>query len=471
MLNASESHSSSAGVCVSGESVATQCVSAQPDRVIVFARFPEAGQAKTRLIPALGAERAARLQAVLTRRILEVARRFCSVRRCDLEVRFAGGEVSSMCSLFGAENRYSPQHGASLGERLDHAVSTAFKEGAKRVLVIGTDCPEIEPTVLDVAFDNLAHADVVLGPAIDGGYYLIGLRDHRPELFREIEWGTEIVLRQTLERARQAHCQVHQLKPLSDVDYPEDLLVCRNLPSQFSEVLPTPQAGRLSIIVPTLNEERTIEHTLQPLSQRADIEVIVADGGSTDETVSIALQLGARVVPVRPGRGRQMNAGAALASGEILLFLHADTRLPANFQSIIWSALNHDAVAGAFRLRIDDSRTALRWIEWGVNLRSRFLQMPYGDQGLFVRAELFHQLGGFPNWPLMEDYELCRRLRRQGPIFLANESVSTSARRWNKVGIFRTTLINQLTVAAFHFGVSPQRLARWYASWLKRDAS
>jgi len=423
------------------------------------------------MIPAIGADRAAQLQTALTRRTLEVAQRFCGHRSCDLEVRFSGGDAAQMSRLYGTELRFELQQGTGLGERLEQAVGEAVCEGAKRVLVIGTDCPEIETTTLSEAFDALTHSNVVLGPALDGGYYMIGLDGNWSELFRGIDWGTDQVLRQTFARAQQMKYKVHQLQPLSDVDYPEDLLACRRLPTGFSEILPTAQADRLSIIVPALNEERAIEQTLLPLVNRTNIEVIVADGGSADETVSIAQRMGALVVPVRPGRGREMNAGAALASGEVLLFLHADTRLPDDFPSAIRSALNHEAVAGAFRLRIDDSRTALRWIEWGANLRSRFLQMPYGDQGLFVRAELFHQIGGFPNWPLMEDYELCRRLRKHGRIVLATESAGTSARRWNKVGICRTTLINQLTVAAFHFGVSPQRLARWYASWLHRHGS
>ncbi len=456
---------------VSGGPATIQSATVRAERLIVFARFPEAGHTKTRLIPALGADRAAQLQEALTHRTLKVARRLCVHRSCDLEVRFFGGDINQMKSLYGAELRFAPQLGAGLGERLEQSIDAAFCEGAKRVLVIGTDCPEIETDLLSEAFDALTRSDVALGPALDGGYYLIGLNGNRPELFQRIDWGTDQVLRQTIDKARRMHCKMHLLKPLSDVDYPEDLLACRRLPTEFSEILPMSQAGRLSIIMPTLNEEGTIEQTLLPLVGRTDIEVIIADGGSADETVSIARRLGARIVLARLGRGRQMNAGAALASGEILLFLHADTKLPANFKCAIWSALNHDAVAGAFRLRIDDPRTALRWIEWGANLRSQFLQMPYGDQGLFVRAELFHQLGGFSNWPLMEDYELCRRLRKHGRIVLTTESACTSARRWNKVGICRTTLINQLTVAAFHFGVSPQRLARWYTSWLKRDGS
>jgi hypothetical protein len=131
MFNASESHSSPAGVCVSSESAATQCTSAQPDRVIVFAGFPEAGQAKTRSIPALGPEPAARLQAALTRRTLDVTRQICLARQRNLEVRFAGGDQSCMYSMFGAGTRYSAQQGAGLGDRLEHAVAAAFMEGAK----------------------------------------------------------------------------------------------------------------------------------------------------------------------------------------------------------------------------------------------------------------------------------------------------------------------------------------------------
>ncbi len=464
MSVASEINSSPVAVCMSHESEATQSTSAQPDRVIVFARFPEAGQAKTRLIPALGPERAAQLQTALTRRTLDVVRRHCSVRPCDLEVRFAGGDISRIRSLLGAENRYLTQHGTGLGDRLEHAVTAAFSEGAKRVLAIGTDCPELEPAILDEAFEALSHADVILGPAIDGGYYLIGLRDNQPELFRGIDWGTKNVLRQTLESARRARRSVRQLRPLSDVDYPEDILACRRVPGAFSDVLPETLPGLLSIVVPTFNEERTIEQTLGAIAGLTDAEVIVADGGSTDATAEIARRMGVCVVPVRPGRGRQMNAGAALARGEVLLFLHADTKLPGGFQGHVWSTLDRGAVAGAFPLRIDDEHSGLRWIEWGANLRSHYLQMPYGDQGLFVRSELFHRVGGFPNWPLMEDYELCRRLRRHGRLLLAPAAISTSARRWLKLGLWRTTFINQLCIAGFRLGVSPERLARWYSS-------
>lgn len=193
------------------------------DRLIVFTKFPEPGQVKTRLIPALGALRAAQFQEAMTQHTLSVAKQFCAEYPCDLEVCFTGGNVASICRLYGNEFRYSLQEGNNLGERLMHAVSVAFAEGGNRVVVIGTDCPEISPSLLTTAFRALSPQTIVLGPATDGGYYLIGMGVRRPELFQGIDWSTENVLRQTLEIARLSRCGVHQLIPLADVDTPEDL--------------------------------------------------------------------------------------------------------------------------------------------------------------------------------------------------------------------------------------------------------
>lgn len=436
--------------------------------LIVFARYPQPGYAKTRLIPALGAERAARLQAELTRQTLKTAVELCAARPCHLEVRFAGGDGSRMSALFGNHLNYVEQHGPDLGVRLQQAAAAAFRAGAKRVVIIGTDSPDLDASGLGVALGELRHADVVLGPAIDGGYYLIGLSRHRAELFEGIDWGTEQVLQQTLAKARDTRSRVKLLPPLPDVDHPEDLVVCRRHPRAFGEILPRAQANQLSIIIPALNEEQALPDTLSNLVSLPNVEVIVADGGSTDATQVIASNLGAIVVSCRRGRGRQMNAGAAIAEGETLLFLHADSRLPPNSQIIVRSLLDQPNIAGAFRLRVDAPGWGLRCVEWAANLRSQFFQMPYGDQGLFISADSFFACGGFPNWALMEDYEFCRRLRRRGRIALAGASILASPRRWAKLGVFQTTLINQCTLLAFHLGVSPDRLASWYAGWMKR---
>ena len=145
------------------------------------------------------------------------------------------------------------------------------------------------------------------------------------------------------------------------------------------------------------------------------------------------------------------------------MFLHADTLLPANFNVQIDSALNQNGViAGAFRLTIDSTRAAIRFIEAMAYLRSRYLRLPYGDQALFMRKAVFEEIGGFPEMPIMEDFILVRRLKRRGKIVIVPASVKTSPRRWLHLGIFRTWLINQLIVMAFYLGIAPERLSRWY---------
>ena len=432
------------------------------DRIVVLTRFPEAGRTKTRLIPALGADRAAALHRCLIVRTLDVVCHWADAHHCDVEVRYAGGDESQFHAQFGLQARYSPQAEGSLGERMNAAVAAAFSEGAKRVVVIGTDCPGLDAVHLTQAFDQLTHHDVIIGPATDGGYYLLGMRIHLPTLFDHIAWGTETVLRQTLDRAAEARVSAAQLSPLADVDYAEDLIQCRRMEDQFHDVLPKTIAGRISIIIPTLNEAACITATLEHVRNLPNVEVIVADGGSHDQTAELARAAGATVVHSNQGRGKQLNAGAALASGEVLLFLHADTKLPDDFADHVWQALREGNAAGAFRLYIGANGWMLRLVELAANLRSRWLQLPYGDQAIFVRAFDFFKLNGFRNWPLMEDYDFCCRMRKVGRIKLVPDPVTTSARRWQRLGVLRTTLTNWVSVVAFRLGVSPVTLDDWY---------
>ncbi len=194
-----------------------------------------------------------------------------------------------------------------------------------------------------------------------------------------------------------------------------------------------------------------------------NLEVIVVDGGSQDGTSQLAESLGVKVLSAPAGRACQMNAGAKAATGDILLFLHADTRLPSGFDNLVRKALfAANTAAGAFELRIDASILGIRLIESGVNWRSRWLQMPYGDQAIFLKTEVFHDIGGFPQLPIMEDFELMRRLKRKGRIVIVPVPVMTSGRRWQKLGVLKTTLINQLVIVAYLLGVSPERIVRWY---------
>lgn len=221
--------------------------------------------------------------------------------------------------------------------------------------------------------------------------------------------------------------------------------------------------AKISIIIPVLNEAENIRQAIACTQPSTNIEVIVVDGGSQDDTHKIASDLKVTIISSLPGRAVQMNKGATLAKGDILLFLHADTRLPTGFDVMIRTALQPTGtVAGAFALRIDGKVASLRLVEWGVNMRSHFWQMPYGDQAIFLTKETFNKIGNFPELPFMEDFEIMRRLKRIGRITIIPVPVITSARRWLQKGIWKTTLINQIIIIAYLLGVPPQRLIRWY---------
>ncbi|OKY75720.1 MAG: glycosyltransferase [Desulfobulbaceae bacterium DB1] len=225
----------------------------------------------------------------------------------------------------------------------------------------------------------------------------------------------------------------------------------------------------VSIIIPVYNEAERLPATLAALSHEKQVEILVVDGGSTDDSPGIASKLGVTVLTSDRGRAAQLNKGAEAAKGEILLFLHGDTILPAGFfKPVLHVMQGHEFVAGAFQLRIDSLRRNIHWIARLANLRSRLLKLPYGDQGLFMRATTFHELGGYADLPIMEDFSLVRRLRRKGKIVILADAVITSGRRWERLGILKTTLLNQIVIAGFLLGVSPVLLAKLYRGLQKR---
>lgn len=220
----------------------------------------------------------------------------------------------------------------------------------------------------------------------------------------------------------------------------------------------------LSIVVPTLNEAGTIEHTLAALAplRAQGVEIIVADGGSSDATAELALPWVDRVLAAPRGRARQMNAGAAVTRGELLLFLHADTRLPDGAAASIRQAIDAGADWGRFDVHIAGRPRLLRIVAAGMNTRSRWTGIATGDQALFVRRAVFERLGGFPDQPLMEDVELSRRLRAVGRPACLRERVITSGRRWEHRGVWRTIFLMWRLRWRYWRGESPQALAEAY---------
>lgn len=228
--------------------------------------------------------------------------------------------------------------------------------------------------------------------------------------------------------------------------------------------MPGGEAERLSIIIPALNEAGTIAQSLEalaPLRERGH-EVLVADGGSEDGTRDIAALLADRVIVSPQGRARQMNAGAAAANGDALLFLHADTRLPASADELVLQALAKH-VWGRFDVRIEGRSSLLPMIGFFMNWRSRLSGIATGDQAIFVRRDAFQ---GYPEIALMEDIALSRALKRLGAPASLRERVTTSGRRWESHGVVRTMLLMWRLRLAFFLGAHPDELARRYA----RDA-
>lgn len=212
--------------------------------------------------------------------------------------------------------------------------------------------------------------------------------------------------------------------------------------------------------MPALNEENTLRRNLPAALAAAD-EVVVSDGGSTDLTPEVAREMGARVVTGPTGRGGQLNRGAAAAAADILVFLHADTVLPPGGAAAVREAVANGAAGGAFRVRFD-SGGLLRLGARLINLRTRLTRLPLGDQAQFATRETFDRLGGFKDWPILEDLDFALRLRRTKRLVLLEEAVTTGARRFLAQGLARTVATNWLIWFLFFLGVSPHRLARLY---------
>lgn len=221
----------------------------------------------------------------------------------------------------------------------------------------------------------------------------------------------------------------------------------------------------ISIVIAALNEEKFIVRCIEAVhAEGCDCEIIVADGGSRDKTTATACGYqGIEVVVSPKGRGRQMNAGASKARGEILLFLHADTTLEHGWSEAIRSVLAEPSViGGAFSFCIDNPAMKYRLVEAWVRLRCLIFRLPYGDQAIFIRKTAFQELGGYREIPLMEDVDIIGRMKKLGSISILQKKAVTSGRRWVRKGILRTAAINQMTMLMFRLGVSPEKLARIY---------
>jgi len=430
-----------------------------PASVAIFAKAPIAGYAKTRLIPRLGESGAADLQRRLTEHAVRVA--------LEADV----GPVALWCMPdcthpFFAElqRRYGvalhAQTGADLGERMHRAVETMAPAGS--VLLMGTDCAVITAAHVRRCVDALAVADAAAVPVEDGGYFLLALRRPAPALFEGIVWSTSSVFAETRAKAAAVGLTLQVFEPLWDIDRPEDYER-----AVAEGVLPVPSEIDLSIVIPALNAAASIGETIGALAearQAMQVEFIVVDGGSDDDTRARAEAAGATVATAPRGRGNQLAAGARLATGRWLLFLHADTTLAASWVSAVSAfmcAEANAAKAGYFTLALDDPAPAARRIETLANWRARTLGLPYGDQGLLMSRVTYDSLGGYRELPIMEDVDIVRRIGKARLIELP-ATAKTSALRYRRDGYVRRPIKNLSLLSLYFLGVPPARLVRLY---------
>ena len=222
------------------------------------------------------------------------------------------------------------------------------------------------------------------------------------------------------------------------------------------------RAVAVSVIIPALNEQDTIAASIDAARAAGAAEVIVADGGSSDETISIATNRGARVLTGERLRAMQINRGIEAATHDTIIVVHADTLLPAGAADAVEQALSGGAIFGGFRAAFIEGGPRLAYVAFMINARTRLTRKPWGDQAQFARRETLLRIGGYPPFPIMEDYELARRMKRMGRIAFLPLTVRTSGRRFLAQGVIRTSIVNWLIIGAYHLGVSPHRLARWY---------
>lgn len=424
-------------------------------RLLVFLKAPRNGVAKTRLARDVGAEEATRIYRWLVERQLQAVPRGFAV-----EIVFTPADSEGeMRAWLGHAYSYRAQADGDLGARLQDAFVSAFRREAGTVIAIGGDCPDLDDTTLREAFRKLARTEVVLGPAIDGGYYLIGLRRMMPRLFEDIPWSSGAVLSTTLARSAEVGLRCELLPVKEDVD---DLGSWRRFEErQRQRPAPVPS---MAIVFPTLDEAENIGETVSTARARfPDASLLVVDGGSADNTLAIAAGAGATVLSSARGRGVQCRLGAEAAREEWLLFLHADTLLPANAAEVVGRFVtNPSARVATFRLRFDADSWFLRFCAWFTRFDTVFTR--FGDQGILIRRSFYQTLGGFPAWPLFEDVALLQRARRESRIPSLPAFVTTSARRFRRRGVYRQQWLNACLLLRYLCGASPERLARMYRS-------
>lgn len=437
------------------------------EAVIVFTRIPIPGQTKTRMMPYLSPAECAGLHKCFLKDIAAE----CHKSRKDIFVFYTPeGKQQSLFPIFGLWAVYRPQQGDDLGSRMYQAIAEVLSAGYDSCVLFGTDIPEIKAGGLELAFGKLKKCDVVFGPAGDGGYYLVGMKQPRQEVFREQSYGHGSVLADTVAGLKECGMRIGYVKQLEDMDRPVDLQKLY-LRLKSGKKLADSHTGRfllrhlkISVIIPIYNEEKTIGSIQRQLADLKDhCEVIFADGGSTDRTMA-KISPSFKVIKTPKGRAQQMNAGARESSGDILFFLHCDSRLPVDSLTQIRRVMMNYQVGG-FGIAFHSRNFFMMTNRIISNHRMKCRGIIFGDQGMFIDRKLFFDLGGFPDLPIMEDYQFSLNLRQKGiRIGMTGQRIYTSDRRYPRGTIPKLRVMWQMEMLRrmYRCGMPVERIARLY---------
>jgi len=441
--------------------------------LVVFCRRPAPGVGKQRLAAHAGTAFAFELSRHLLAAALEDAAGWpgpvALAPACAADHGWAA-------QLLERETLVVPQPEGNLGERLAAVDRELRARGHERLLYIGSDAPALDAPWYARARQALEGADVVLGPAADGGVTLMGARVPWPEL-TDLPWSTPALGDALEARCRKQGLSIVLLPRRCDVDDVASLAQLRTdlagdaRPARralrhwlASQVLPVAEPLPVSVVVPVLDDTPALRRLLPALQslRPPPEEIVVVDGRSDADCRALCHAHGALYLAAPQGRGRQLRAGAAAARHPLLWFLHADAEPPAAGIAAIREAVRGGAAGGWFRFRFAGHpglpRRALAAL---INLRAR-IGTPYGDQGLFATRTAYEAAGGFADTPLFEEVPLVHSLRRQGRFVPLSATLGVSPRRWERDGWWRRTLENRALALAYMAGVSPQRLAARY---------